>query len=240
LVCLAYHRISAAPSALADPYTVPPVQFAAQMAWLARAGCRGVPLGRAGRGPREVALTFDDGDAEFITTAWPVLRAHGFSATVFVVAGHVGGQADWSGAEGMPLLDWPQLATLAAAGVEIGAHGLHHVPLDALPLEQAAPALRQAYDCLAARLPHWPVGLGPAGLAYPYGRWSAAAAEAARQAGFRWACTARGGRNGPATPPFKLRRTLMLGRDGPLAFQVKARTGYARLVEWRMDWRRVP
>lgn len=234
-VCLAYHRISGAPAAQADPYTVRPAQFAAQMAWLGRAGWRGVPLGRAGRGPREIALTFDDGDAEFLTHAWPVLRAHGFGATVFVVAGRVGGRADWAGAEGMTLLDWPDLAALAAAGVEIGAHGLSHVPLDALPPEQAAQDLRQAYDCLAARL-----SFGPTGLAYPYGRWSVGAAEAARQAGYRWACTARGGRNGPATPPFKLRRTLMLGCDSALAFQVKARTGYARLVEWRMDWRRVP
>jgi peptidoglycan/xylan/chitin deacetylase (PgdA/CDA1 family) len=234
-VCLAYHRISADPAALADPYTVRPEQFAAQMAWLARAGYAGVPLGQAKSTPRAVALTFDDGDCDFLSSAWPVLRAHGFGATVFVVAGRVGQVADWADAAGMPLMDWIQLSALAGAGVEIGAHGWRHEPLDALPPSKAAAQLTMARRVLADHLPQ-----APAGLAYPYGRWSTGAAQAAAEAGFGWAATARGGRNGPNTPPYKLRRTLVLEHDGALAFALKARSGYARLLEWRMDWRRLP
>ena len=132
-------------------------------------------------------------------------------------------------------MDWPQLGELAQAGVEIGAHGWQHQALDGIPPGETEAALARARETLAAHLPQ-----APAGLAYPYGRWSAGAAAAAAAAGFRWACTARGGRNGSRTPAFKLRRTLMVGRDSALAFQLKARTGYARLVEWRMDWRRLP
>lgn len=234
-VCLAYHRITAATAAQADPYTVRPAQFRAQMAALARAGYKGVPVAQAGQQPRAVALTFDDGDTEFFTTAWPILREHGFGATVFVVASAVGQRAEWPGAGGLRLMDWIQLNRLAEAGVEIGAHGWRHQPLDSLAPEAAADELSRAYSTLAEHLP-W----APAGLAYPYGRGSESAAQAAAQAGFRWACTARGGTNTPATPPYQLRRTLVRGRVGALRFQLMLRTGYARLVEWRMDLLRLP
>ncbi len=77
----------------------------------------------------------------------------------------------------------------------------------------------------------------PQGFAYPYGRSSPAAIQGVREAGLAWAATARGGRNGPGTDPFALRRTLITGRDRGWRFALKARTGYARMVEWRMDRR---
>ena len=45
---------------------------------------------------RLVAFTFDDGFASVARHAAPVLSAHGVGATVFCVAGHVGGRNDWS------------------------------------------------------------------------------------------------------------------------------------------------
>src|SRR5262249_20180626 len=120
-----------------DPYaiTVHPARFAQQMRWLERRGLRGVAmrdlLDRPGSG--RVGLTFDDGYADFASNVLPVLARHGFTATVFVVAGRMGGQNDWD-SEGprKPLLTAAQTATLAAAGVEIGSHGLRHVRLSNL------------------------------------------------------------------------------------------------------------
>lgn len=250
-VCLTYHRIadekSRHPSGHPpqidpagppyDSWAVSPARFAAQMEWLARRGWRGISVGESlqKRRRRSIALSFDDGYADFLEEAWPVLRRHGFGATLFVLAGCLGGTADWSPVWGAPLLGAPQLRRLAAAGVEIAAHGLRHRPLDGLSRQAARREL-----ALARRGLEQAVGCQVSGLAYPYGRTSPSLRKAAAGAGFRWAATARGGRNHAGTPRLALRRTLIRGSDRLPFFALKVVTGYATLLDARMDLRRVP
>jgi peptidoglycan/xylan/chitin deacetylase (PgdA/CDA1 family) len=237
-VCLAYHSIA---DTHGDSFTLRPARLKTHLDWLSQHGYLGVSLGQALASKsdtraraRLVALTFDDGYRDFYEAAWPLLKQHGFSATVFVVAGLVGERASWRGASGTALLDWPRLRELSAAGVEVGAHGFTHHALDHLAGPQLQAEMQRSYAALAEQL-----GAAPAWLAYPFGRWSQAAAEAAERAGFRGAVTARGGRNQAATPPFKLRRTLMFRRDSLPRFRLKLRTGYASWLDWRMDLRRI-
>ena len=193
----------------------------------------------ARQGQRVVALTFDDGYRDFQEQAWPILRQLGFGATLFVVADRVGGRADWAGGSSALLLDWDALGWLAEAGVEIGAHGLDHRPLDQLSAPGLTRSLADQQSILLHRL-----GQAPCGLAYPYGRWSTAAAAAARQAGFSYAATTRGGKNDERTPLFKLRRTLVRPASGQrlalLRFALLVRSGYADIIDWLMDLRRIP
>ena len=89
-----------------------------------------------GRVPaRAVAITFDDGCASVARTAAPLLAERGLTATVFCVAGHLGGRNDWpTQHDRMPslaLAGADELVELHRAGVEIGAHGVAHAPLDA-------------------------------------------------------------------------------------------------------------
>ena len=84
---------------------------------------------RNGSGHGLVGLTFDDGYADFAQHALPVLQAHGFTATAFVVAGRLGGDNAWVNGQRQPLLTDDQLRKVAANGIEIGSHGLSHVPL---------------------------------------------------------------------------------------------------------------
>jgi len=232
-VCLAYHRITADP---ADPYAVAPERFEAQMRWLAQRGYRGVTAseGLAGNPARSMALTFDDGYADFWEAAWPVLEALDFRATVFAVTGCLGAVADWPEAQGVPLMTAAQLAALAGAGAEIGAHGRTHARMPGLPMDLLFADLQQACQDIAAITGH-----PPRALAYPYGV-SSPAVERIAAGSFASGWLARGGWNTPRTPRFRLRRTLVRGSDSLFRFSLKVETGYAGFSEWNMDLRRLP
>jgi peptidoglycan/xylan/chitin deacetylase (PgdA/CDA1 family) len=184
---------------------------------------------------RLIVLGFDDGYADFQEAAWPVLQVLRFRATLYAVTGRLGGEADWPEARGVPLLDGRQLAALAAAGVEIGAHGATHRRVAALDEDQLRDDLQRAYQELGALL-----GRPPRALAYPYGASNPAAERLADEAGFASGWTARGGRNTARTPRFRLRRTLVRGRDSLARFALKVAAGYAGFTEWRMDLRGLP
>ena len=83
---LMYHYISVNPHAPGDPLrtrlSVPPAQFAQQLAYLHRAQYTTITLDnlvdalemRTSLPPKPVILTFDDGYADFFTNAYPLLR----------------------------------------------------------------------------------------------------------------------------------------------------------------------
>ena len=162
----------------ADPYlvTVSPPRFGQQMRWLARRGLRGVSMRdllaarAAGAGKGLVGLTFDDGYADFARHALPVLRRHGFGATVFVIAGRLGGDNAWD-PEGprKRLMDAREVRDLAQAGIEIGSHGLRHVRLPAArdTLAEEVGGSRRILQDITGQ----PVG----GFCYPYGDLDAGA-----------------------------------------------------------------
>jgi peptidoglycan/xylan/chitin deacetylase (PgdA/CDA1 family) len=77
---------------------------------------------------RPVLISFDDAYGDFHDVAWPILRAHDFTAEVFVVTDCVGGHADWDRTYGSPapLMGWRQILSLSAAGVCFGSHMASH------------------------------------------------------------------------------------------------------------------
>lgn len=92
---LMYHRV-AGPRRDPQALDVSPEHFDAQLAVIARTAAP-LPLGefelmrRAGRLPRRaIAVTFDDGYADNLHAATPILARHGIAATVFVTSGMVG------------------------------------------------------------------------------------------------------------------------------------------------------
>lgn len=97
---IAYHRVG---EAEADPFglCVPPPRFAEQMEVLGRT-CRPVSLSalltESARGripPRSVAVTFDDGYADNLYLARPILERYGVPATVFVATGYLGARREF-------------------------------------------------------------------------------------------------------------------------------------------------
>src|SRR5690606_21962509 len=128
LPVLMYHGLHPGPDAPGrfDPvYSVHPDAFAAQLDWLQRNGYRAVAASdrEALEDGRRVVITFDDGDVSNLEIALPLLRERGMVATFFVTSGFVGQPG---------MLSPRQVAALAEAGMEIGAHGHSHAFLEDL------------------------------------------------------------------------------------------------------------
>jgi peptidoglycan/xylan/chitin deacetylase (PgdA/CDA1 family) len=162
---------------------------------------------REGRGAsampgRPLIVTFDDGYTCFARTAWPLLRARGMGATVFLVAGQIGGTNAWDvGEHPESLLDAPAIRALQGDGVHFGSHGATHVPLGRVPAERACEEMARSRELLGALLER-EVDV----LAYPYSNQNRDVRALVRQAGYRAAVRGKGRMNWPRTDPFGLRR----------------------------------
>jgi peptidoglycan/xylan/chitin deacetylase (PgdA/CDA1 family) len=186
---LMYHSVS--PSGEADPHRirVHPARLDRHLTLLRRLGLRGVSLSevldaqRSGETAGLVGLTFDDGYADFVEHAMPVLARHGMSATVYVVAGRLAGHNTWDSGPQLDLVDAEQVRAIAAAGHEVGSHTLTHARLPgaspATLAREVSDSKHVLEDVLQSQV---------AGFCYPWGDFDAAAADAARAAGYDHAC----------------------------------------------------
>lgn len=227
---LMYHQVAPhRPGSALNKWRVTPERFAEHLAILARRGYRGIALRDLLETPaspeRRAVLTFDDGFAALVPNALPLLARHGFGATVFVVAGKLGGTNDWDGERpGDALLDAAGLRTLAEAGIEIGSHGTRHRALagaDDATLEEEAAGSR--------RLLEEAVGRPVVTFCYPYGSFDARAAAAVRAAGYRAATVIRGGIPDDLSEPYRLERVAVRGTDTLLDFRLALTRGRSRL-----------
>ncbi|MCP2335168.1 polysaccharide deacetylase family protein [Actinomadura rupiterrae] len=174
-----------------DPHlvTVTPARFLSQMRWLESRGLRGVAVSEllaakaAGRHRRMVGLTFDDGYADFVWQVLPVLTQMGFTATVFVVAGEIGGSNSWDDGPRKPLMTADQLRAVAASGVEIASHGVQHLALPQLAYDELVWQLTESRSLLEDLLQR-PVR----GYAYPYGHVTPREVRAVRAGGYDYGC----------------------------------------------------
>jgi peptidoglycan/xylan/chitin deacetylase (PgdA/CDA1 family) len=218
---LMYHSLDSTGSVI----SVTPKVFAEQMQCLADQGVRGIALRDAvahqrahGVWPAGCAvITFDDGYANFCDAALAPLACHGFTATVFVVSGHIGRSNDWAppppGLGAQSILSAQQLRDLTEAGIEIGAHTRSHPDLRLL-----SPGAAEA-EIVASRVDlEGQLGQQVGSFAYPFGNLTPAAVEIVRRE-FQAACTTalrRAGDESPHTLPrvdmFYVRAPQMLER----------------------------
>jgi peptidoglycan/xylan/chitin deacetylase (PgdA/CDA1 family) len=191
---LMYHQLAPRPAPEFHRYAVTPRRFAAQMACLSLMGYRAVGLDvvlerRHALPRRAVIITFDDGIDGCCEYAMPVLTARRFTATFYVVAGLVGQRSRWTRSEigiELPLMDWPALRELTAAGFHVGSHTMTHPRLPTL-----SPAACREELAASRRLLEDRLGREVADLAYPFGAFDASVRSAAAEAGYRSACSTR-------------------------------------------------
>jgi peptidoglycan/xylan/chitin deacetylase (PgdA/CDA1 family) len=200
--------------------SVTPERFGEQMAWLERRGLRGVGIAElvaamgAGNQRGLVGLTFDDGYKGIVRNALPELAKRGFTATMFLIAGKLGGVNDWDEGSPWPLVAAPEVEALVAAGMEIGSHSMSHVHLAGASGMDLASEIAESRSAIAAL-----TGIDVQGFCYPYGSMDATARAAVRAAGYRYACAVH-------TPPpqfsmFALPRVYVGQQDGARRLDAK-------------------
>jgi peptidoglycan/xylan/chitin deacetylase (PgdA/CDA1 family) len=215
---LLYHQLLAsAPSDRepADRWGVSAHRFRGDMTRLERAGWRCIRATEAAtlnlsgrRAPRTFALTFDDAYRDFATRARPVLRELGFTATVFVVTGRIGGTADWPGGCREPLLDADELRELAGEGFDLGGHSHSHPRLPECSPAELSRELEGSREVLSELS-----GREVDSIAWPYGAHDGAVRLAAEAAGYRLGFAVAG--DGPLT--LRMQRAVRPSVRDPLA-----------------------
>ena len=233
---LFYHRISDD----RDELAVTPRRFRTQMETIASLGARGVDLVTASTqppdeadAPRLVGISFDDAYRDVADNAAPVLRALGFSATVFVPTAVIDGRSSLS-LDPPPLLSWDEVCSLDAEGVlRMEAHSITHPNLLTLAEDAARHEIAGSREELESRL-----GRPVTAFAYPAGLAGEREARLAREAGFVFAFTCEPGLNDATTDRFTLHRTQIDARDTLLDFRAKLGGGHDASLPLRRLYRR--
>ena len=185
-VILQYHHVADHTPAST---TTSPALFAEHLAYLADHGFGVAPVGEtvdalvSGRGLPDstVCLTFDDAWDDVADVAWPLVKARGWTMTVFVATGEVD-------AGGRGVMTWDRMRALAAEGVTFGPHSVHHDyqirPVDG---ESAARRRDRLRDDVAASLRRLREELPAAAVVdiyvYPFGEFDRDLQDAVAAAG---------------------------------------------------------
>ncbi len=179
-------------------------------------------------------LTVDDANVSLATIVVPECDRHGWRGTAFVPTAHVGGDGSWDvGAiHKHRHADWSALRDVAAAGWEIGSHGVSHCALTDVPAAVAERELSESRDVLQQRL-----GRRVVSLAYPFGATSARVAQLARRAGYERAVIMAPGPVPPDYDPLRLPRWPVYRIDGPANLAMRlAGPGWAEALERARTW----
>ncbi len=181
-----------------------PRRFARQVEALATNGWRTVTLDELAasvRGDRvpaatEFAITFDDGYRALREHAFPVLEAHGFAATCFVITAYAGRLNRWDVAYGgrrFAHLAWRDMRRWQARGIAFGSHTVTHPRLTWLSDANAARELAQSRADLERAL-----DVAPRAVSYPFGACAVRERAMAHDVGYDMGFTLNASWNGDA------------------------------------------
>ena len=173
-------------------------------------------------------VTFDDGTADFVEVALPILVRHGVGATLYAATSFIEDGLEFPGG-GRPV-SWAALRDACATGlVDVGSHTHTHRLLDRTSPAEAAGELDRSVDLIGERL-----GRTAHDFAYPKAvpgtpdvarlvreRFRSAALAGTRTNPFRAAHPDR------RTDPYRLARSPIQVSDGMKFFERKLAGGMA-------------
>jgi peptidoglycan/xylan/chitin deacetylase (PgdA/CDA1 family) len=203
---LAYHHIGAPPAGAAKPALwVRASSFRRQVGALARAGYRGVTLGRVWRSwhgtatlpARAVVLSFDDGYASQYSSAARILRERHWPGVLNLQVARL----DAAGG-----LRRAQVRRMIADGWEIDAHTITHPDLTTVDAERLAAEVAGSRTAIQDAF-----GVPVDFFSYPFGRANLTVRTAVRKAGFLGATTVRRALASPLANAYALPRISVGG-----------------------------
>ena len=168
---------------------------------------RGEPIPR-----HSAVITFDDGYEETYQIAWPMLKAAGFPAAIFVTPTEVG----------LPgFVKWDQLAEMVKDGMAVGSHTMRH---SYLPLVKSDRLDEEVIE--SKRIIEEHIGYPVQFFSYPVGGFSQEIQSVIKGAGYLAACTTNRAIAQHKMDRYALRRIKVTEHDAfPILFWVKL-SGY--------------
>jgi len=234
---LMYHMVSPhRPKAKFNGLRVTPERFEDQLAYLKRHGWRFFTLSELwdnwDRLPeKSVAITFDDGYADNLHQALPLLEKYDAKATLYLVVDRH--DRDWSSnkkahhdsgelAREPKLSDEAVRALIASRRFEIASHTLTHINMGTTAAEAKRHELLAAREQLESLF-----NVRVRSFAYPFGIHSYEDVRLARDCGYDTAVTTVDGIDPviPRPDPMQLKRIKVSGKDNLLAFVMRLRGG---------------
>lgn len=235
---LCYHYVESA-GEVPPPYGLPITLFEQHLDFLADHGFKTISFSalyktlQAGTHPprKSVIITFDDGSKCFHQRALPALVSRNMQATMFIVAGEIGGINRWDiarGASERSLMNEAEIKDLIHQKIEIGSHGWSHRAIPECSESELEREIRQSKQELESRF-----GQLITTFAYPYGRYRESDHQALKQAGYSGAVSIFSPYPTVLSNRFAMRRIGIHSGDTPLRLRMKLAPLYLKWAAFR-------
>jgi peptidoglycan/xylan/chitin deacetylase (PgdA/CDA1 family) len=157
---------------------------------------------------KAVVINIDDGYRSTYEIAYPILKKHGFTATLFIYTAFIGASNN--------ALTWDQLKAMKADGFEVGSHSVNHVDLSKKRdgesekeyLARVKRELMVSKQVLDDKL-----NQNTLYIAFPYGEFTPVLLKLCEETGYRVGFSVRTGGNPFFSEPLTLRRDQILKKD---------------------------
>jgi peptidoglycan/xylan/chitin deacetylase (PgdA/CDA1 family) len=163
IAILCYHRVVPAPFNTKHGICVEVQNFKRQMKLIASKGYRTISIDMLADSLKEetqlpqksIIITFDDGYQDNYLYAFPILKEYNFTATIYLVSGHIGDTNQWDSCpqeEEIKLLSIAEIKEMADYGISFGAHTVTHPHLTRLSEDKAFYEIAQSKKILKVLL----------------------------------------------------------------------------------------
>ncbi|MDP1853336.1 MAG: polysaccharide deacetylase family protein [Candidatus Omnitrophota bacterium] len=226
---LMYHRIDKEDS-LTSKLAVSPQVFRKQMSFLARNKYNVIALNQLvslikakSRIPQNtVVITFDDGNEDNYSQAYPILKEYNLPATIFIIV-------DFIGKPGY--MNEGQLKELAQSGlIALGSHTMTHPVLTKIDESLLDKEISGSKKALEER-----TGFSVKLLSYPLGAFNESVRRKVIEAGYKGAVATNPGKNYPNDDIHALKRMRISENAGNLFVFWAETSGYYTFIKEHRD-----